>query len=82
MPALPTVGASEGTWGTELNEFLEISHGPAGLLDVGSNADGALTVNDTGTILGPGVEHQPDDGQPVICRQPALGWRRPRTRLP
>ena len=52
MPSLPTPGGDAGTWGTELNEFLQVAHGSTGLLDVGSNAVGALTVNDTGTIIG------------------------------
>jgi hypothetical protein len=34
--ALPTPGASDGTWGAELNDFLEVGH----------NADGTLKLDD------------------------------------
>ncbi len=32
MPALPTVGASANTWGTELNDFLQVAHNTGGTL--------------------------------------------------
>jgi hypothetical protein len=35
MPSLPTPGGDAGTWGAELNEFLEVSH----------NADGSLLAS-------------------------------------
>lgn len=34
MPALPTVGGSNNTWGTELNDFLTVSHEGDGTLKI------------------------------------------------
>jgi hypothetical protein len=36
MPTLPTPGADYDSWGVELNEFLEVSHGDDGRLIVGT----------------------------------------------
>jgi hypothetical protein len=36
LPTLPTPGGDAGTWGDELNEFLEVSHGDDGRLAVGT----------------------------------------------
>jgi hypothetical protein len=48
MPTLPTPGGDYDTWGTELNEFLEVSHGP----------DGRLNSEITATGSGSGVTTQ------------------------
>lgn len=42
MATLPTVGGDSNTWGTELNEFLQIAHSADGTLD-GWNSDTANT---------------------------------------
>lgn len=49
MPSLPTPGGDRGTWGTELNEFLLVSH----------NADGTLSDLAQGTGSPEGVVTAP-----------------------
>ena len=63
MPSKPTPGGSTGTWGTELNDFLDVSLTSAGALKAwqyptaGSQIQAMLDAQDAGTagpiILGP-----------------------------
>jgi hypothetical protein len=56
LPSLPTPGADSGTWGDELNEFLEVAHESDGRLkvvpfnvkDYGATWDG--TTNDSAAV--------------------------------
>jgi hypothetical protein len=47
MPQLPTPGGDDGTWGTILNEFLDVSHNPDGTLSSSAvaNAGAEQTAN-------------------------------------
>lgn len=49
MPALPTPGGSPGTWGDELNEFLEVVHNADGTVDAASIDVADSGANFTGT---------------------------------
>ena len=45
--ALPTVGGSEGTWGTELNAFLGVSHNASGYLKGAAQVPANYAAADT-----------------------------------
>lgn len=49
MPALPTPGGSTGTWGDELNEFLQVVHNADGTVDAASIDVADAGGNYTGT---------------------------------
>lgn len=55
MPALPTVGGSSGTWGAELNTWLQTAHNADGTLkDIAVNlrtASYTLVLADSGKIV-------------------------------
>ena len=55
MATLPTPGGDSGTWGTELNEFLLVSHKADGtLVDVVQNTQTAsyqLVLTDSGKVV-------------------------------
>lgn len=55
MPALPTVGGSSGTWGTELNTWLLTAHNADGTLkDVEQNtrtSSYTLVLSDSGKVV-------------------------------
>lgn len=53
MSRLPTPGRDDGTWGTILNEFLEVAH----------NNDGTLRIQTDGTLAA--LYQRPADGIPV-----------------
>ncbi len=44
MPQLPTPGASEDTWGDELNTFLEVAHTATGEIDIDAIPESATRV--------------------------------------
>jgi len=54
MAQLPTVGGDDNTWGTVLNEFLEVSH----------NADG--TIKNAPTLVCKGFLTQTSTNAPVL----------------
>jgi|GEM_PF-5588411 len=49
MPSLPTPGADNGTWGTKLNEFLEVAHNADGTIKTGF-AVKSTTINTIVTL--------------------------------
>lgn len=55
MANLPTVGGSVGTWGTELNTFLQVAHKDDGTLkDIEQNvrtASYTLALSDNGKVI-------------------------------
>lgn len=55
MANLPTVGGSNGTWGTELNTFLLVSHNPDGTLKdivaTSRTASYTLALSDAGNVV-------------------------------
>lgn len=49
MAALPTVGGSNNTWGTELNEFLQVSHASDGRISVTNTGAGNIPLKIRGS---------------------------------
>ncbi len=68
MPAIPIQGANSGTWGTDLNAFLEVEHEGT---DGTHKAITATSITSSGTVSAPlvsGVAYNiVCNGNQVVC---------------